>query len=87
MPRHSSARRPYNPHLRHAFIETAENQIRDGTPPEAKQTLNRLIRLGYSRQEAVEKIAGVIAEETYYILHDQRKFDEERYVARLQELT
>ncbi|HMF33136.1 MAG TPA: hypothetical protein VKK79_17050 [Candidatus Lokiarchaeia archaeon] len=86
MPRHPSSRRSYNPHLKHTLMKTAENQIRDGTLPEAKQTLDRLLSLGYSRQEAVEKIAGVIAEETYYILRDQRKFDEEQYVSRLQEL-
>jgi len=86
MLRRPRPREPYNPHLKQAFLDTVENQIRDGTPPEAKLTLDRLISLGYSRQEAVEKIAAVVAEEAFYVLRDRREFNEEWYVTRLHEL-
>ena len=63
-----------------------ENQIRDGTPPETKRTLKRLMRSGYTRHEAVHRIGEIVVGEMYHILKDKRPFDEERYVRKLKEL-
>ncbi len=36
------------------FLTILENLIRDGTPPEIKLTLDRLMGIGYPRETAVE---------------------------------
>jgi hypothetical protein len=44
---------PFNPHLKAAIFEVVENQIRDGNPLETRQTLERLLDAGYSRNHAI----------------------------------
>ncbi len=63
---------PYNPHLKAAILEVVENQIRDDNPPETRQTLERLLAAGYSRQQAIEMIGSSLVEEIWAILHDQQ---------------
>jgi hypothetical protein len=71
---------------RAAMFETIENQIRDNDPPETRQTLNRLIGEGHSRDEAMKLIACVLANEIFGIMNDQTVYDNARYVSRLQRL-
>ncbi len=73
----------YNPILQEKILEIVENQIRDNNPRETKETLNRLINLGYSRQDAIKKIGTIVSEEIYDVLKDQEKFNEERFVRKL----
>jgi hypothetical protein len=42
--------------MRKIFMEIINNQIRDNTPPETKQTLDRLISENFSEEEAKEMI-------------------------------
>jgi hypothetical protein len=42
----------YNPVLQAAIYDVVDNQLRDGTPPETRQTLDRLMAEGHIRQEA-----------------------------------
>lgn len=70
----------YNPHLHEAISEVVENQIRDGDPKETKETLNRLMNLGYSRHEAIHNIGAVVAEEIYYTLKNCEEFNIKRFV-------
>ncbi len=58
----------YNPHLKAAILEVVENQLRGGDPLETRQTLERLVAAGYSRQEAVEMIGSVVVSEIWHIL-------------------
>jgi len=76
----------YNPHLRAAFLEVVENQLRDNNPPETKQTLDRLIKEGYSKDESKEMIGSVVATETFYVLKNQEPFNQERFVKALNKL-
>ena len=39
----------YNPVLQALIYEVVDNQLRDGTPPETRQTLERLIAEGHTR--------------------------------------
>ena len=41
-----------NPRLKAAFMEVVDNQIRDNDPPETRETLNRLISEGMSKEDA-----------------------------------
>jgi len=46
----------FNPHLKAAILEGVENKIRNGDPPETRQTLERLLAAGYLCKQAIEMI-------------------------------
>ncbi len=69
-----------------AFLEAVENQLRDGTPPETRQALERLIGEGYSRKEALRLIGAVLAAEVYHMLKTKQPYDQKRYIRRLSQL-
>jgi hypothetical protein len=75
-----------NPHLRRAILEVVDNQLRDGTPPETRATLDRLLAEGHTRQAAIELIAGVVATEIFQVMKSGKPFDEGRFVAALRAL-
>ena len=77
---------PFNPHLQRAILEVVENQLRDGTPPETRSTLERLMADGRSREEAVKLIGCVVSTEIFDVLKNQEPYNETRYVAALRAL-
>jgi len=76
----------FNPHLKAAILEVVENQIREGDPPETRQTLERLLAAGYSRKQATELIGSAVVEEIWAVLHDHKPFDRARFAALLEKL-
>ena len=76
----------YNPVHQAAIYEIVDNQLRDGTPPETRQTLERLIAEGHTRQEARRLIACAVVSEIYNVLQRHEPYDEARYIAALQRL-
>jgi hypothetical protein len=72
-----------NPFLKENIMKIVENQIRDGNPKETKATLNRLMCLGFSREQAILKIGSIVAEEIYDILNKENCFNEKRYIKKL----
>ena len=77
---------PFNPYLKAAIVEVVENQIRDDDPPETRQTLERLLATGYTRQQAIEMIGSAVVEEIWAVLHDNKSFDRARFAALLEQL-
>jgi peroxiredoxin family protein len=75
-----------NPVLQAAIYEIVDNQLREGIPPETRQTLERLIAEGHSRQEARRLIACAVVSEIFDILQRHEPYDEDRYIAALQRL-
>jgi len=73
----------HSPILHEAIHEVVENQIRDGDPKETKETLHRLMNLGYSRHDAINKIGTVVLEDIFHILKNKEEFNEERFVNKL----
>jgi hypothetical protein len=69
-----------------ALIEIVENQIRDNDPPEIRATLDRLMAMGESRENAMRYIGSVLSLEIYEILEHQAPYDQKRYVANLRNL-
>ena len=67
-------------------MEVVENQIRDGDPPETRQTLERLLAAGYSRTQAVEMIGSALVEEIWAIMHEKKPFVRARFTALLEQL-
>ncbi len=78
---------PFNPHLKAAILEVVENQIREGDPPETRQTLERLLAAGYSRKQAIEMIGSALVEEIWAIMHENKPFDRARFTALLEQLS
>jgi hypothetical protein len=69
----------------HAVVET---QAMEGTPIETASTLERLVREGLDRHEAVHAVGAVASEEVLACLSDpSKRYDEGRYIARLEALT
>ena len=75
-----------NPFLGEAIREVVENQVRDRIPIETGETLDRLVKAGYSRQEAIDKIGAAVVGEIYIVMKSSQSYDQKRYVARLHEL-
>jgi hypothetical protein len=73
----------YNPTLKAAILETVENQLKSGEPPEAKETLARLKREGFSDEDARVLLGQAVAVEIYCILKEKKPFNRERFVRNL----
>jgi hypothetical protein len=69
-----------------AIFEAIENQIRDNNPPVTKETFDRLIAEGYSKNEAMKLIGFSLANEISEIMNNGEPFDEERYSQNLRNL-
>ncbi len=72
-----------NPHLQAAFLEVVDNQINANTPPETKQTLDRLIAQGISPEDARIYIAQAVCIEVWNILRHKKEFNLQRYLGNL----
>jgi hypothetical protein len=77
---------PRNSVLRGALLEIAENQLRDGTRPETRSTLERLLRDGFTREEAIDLIACAVTSEFFDMMKQGQPYQESRFVAALQAL-
>ena len=75
-----------NPQLKKLVLETVENQLRMGDPPETRQTYERLIAAGYAHDKVMEMIGSALVGEIWTILKERKYFDRARYAALLNEL-
>jgi len=72
--------------LQKTFLEIVDNQLRDNTPPETKQTLDRLMKEGWSKLDAKKWIAHCVSIEVFRVMKYGEEFDEERYKTNLANL-
>jgi len=75
-----------NPHLKAAFLQVVDNQLKGNDPPETRETFNRLVAQGISEGDAKLYIAQAVCVETYDILKHKRPFNRQRYVKNLARL-
>jgi len=75
-----------NPALGAAIMEVVDNQLRDGTPPETRQTFDPLMAAGYPEEEARRLIACAATSEIFDVLTHKQPYDEARYLAALRRL-
>ncbi len=61
-------------------------QIKDKTPPDTKKTLNHLLKIGYTRKEALNLIGGVVLAEIYDMLKAGKPYDEMKYTNTIKKL-
>ncbi len=69
-----------------AIVEVIENQLADNNPPETRQTLDRLIKLGETRENAIRYIATALSVEIFGALKHQEPYNNERYIKNLKAL-
>jgi len=75
-----------NPKLKAVFMEVVENQIRNGDPPETRETLERLKSDGVSEDDARLYIGQAVCIEVWDALHNKKEFNMERFVRNLKAL-
>ena len=63
-----------------ALLEVVDNQIRDNEPPETKETLERLMKEGYSELDSKKFIANVISYELFGMLKRKEVYNADRYI-------
>ena len=69
-----------------AIVEVIENQLRDNEPPETKVTLDKLMAMGESRENAIRYIASALSVEIFEALKNSTSYNEERYIKNLKAL-
>ncbi|MEA3285954.1 MAG: hypothetical protein U9Q77_01075 [Candidatus Marinimicrobia bacterium] len=75
-----------NPALGEEFKEVVRTQIRQNDPPETKMAYERLLREGYPEHEVIRQLAVVVAAEVFDVMKEEKPFDHERFVERLNDL-
>lgn len=75
-----------NEKVKVAVLAVVDNQLRDNTPPETRQTYQRLLKEGFSEQEARELIGVVVSSEIFEVMKEKRPYDQKRFIAALQRL-
>ncbi len=75
-----------NPAVGAAIMEVVDNQLRDGTPPETRRTLDRLLADGRTEAEGRRLIACAVTSEIFDVLKNRQSYDEARYIAALRRL-
>lgn len=62
-----------------ALIEAIESQLETGEPAATQAVYNKLSLVGYEREEILQLMAFVLADEVRDMLAHDRRFDGERY--------
>lgn len=71
---------------RERLLEAVENQLAANQPAAAQATLNKLVLVGYSRDESVELMARVLAYSIGVMLDQDAPFDMPAYEQALRNL-
>ena len=72
--------------VREGLLEAIETQVQDNQPPAASATLERLLRAGYSREDALLLMARVLSSEMFEMLEQGRGHDIGKYSRGLEAL-
>lgn len=75
-----------SPHLAAAILEIVDTQLRERTPPETRQTFDRLMAEGYTPEGARQLLAHVVVREIFSVMARGEHYDQRRFVAALQQL-
>ncbi len=62
------------------MMEVVDTQLRDDTPPETRQTLDRLLADGHTEEDARRLIACAVTSEIFDVLTHKQPYDEARYL-------
>lgn len=76
----------FNPRLQALILEIVDNQLSDNNPPATRTTLDRLMKSGYSEEDARKMIGSVVVEFLFDAMKNGIQYDAVRYRKRLDEL-
>lgn len=76
-----------NPIMHIVIHDTLENQLVNNDPPVTGEVLAALLAQGLSRHEALHRMGGVLAEEIFGIMKNDRPFDLAGFERKLRALT
>jgi len=75
-----------NPDLAAAILAIVDTHLRENTPPETRQTFERLIAAGYTPEGARQLLAHVVVREIFNVMRRGERYDQARFVAALHRL-
>jgi hypothetical protein len=75
-----------DPQLTAAILEIVDTQLRDGVPPETRQTLERLVQSGHTPEGARQLIAHAAAAEIVAVMARGEAYSQARFIAALHRL-
>jgi uncharacterized membrane-anchored protein YjiN (DUF445 family) len=75
-----------NARVREEILQVVENQINENKPAETRLTLNRLVKTGYTKEEAKIMIAQCVSVEIFNVMKFMQPFDEKRFIKNLNNL-
>ncbi len=75
-----------NRYLNNEIHDIIETQLRENNPPQTNETLQRLLKNGYTRNEAFDLIGSVVMCEIYDVLKEEKPFNEQHFVKALNNL-
>lgn len=75
-----------SPQVTAAILQVVDNQLRELTPPETKETYDRLLASGISDQEARRLIAVALSAEMFRMLKNKQPYSPQSYIAHLRKL-
>src|SRR5262245_27600340 len=73
-------------HLNSSSLEIVDTQLRDGSPPETRQTFERLVVEGYTPEGARQLLAHVVVREIFSVMARGEHYDQRRFLAALRRL-
>jgi hypothetical protein len=72
-----------NPALTDAILEIVDTQLRENTPPETRQTYDRLLGAGYDAQVARRLIGNIVVQEIFQVMKHGKAYNEQRFIVAL----
>jgi hypothetical protein len=72
--------------LQEAIDEIIANQLKENDPPELKQNLDRLINLGWTKDQAYQLVAQCVILEIFQVFKESEEFNRDRYIRNLRAL-
>lgn len=75
-----------NPEFQAAIFAVIDKQLAQNNPPETRQTLERLVGMGHTREGARQLIATAVASEIFAVMQAGQPYDAARFLAALARL-
>ncbi|AUS06604.1 hypothetical protein [Pseudotamlana carrageenivorans] len=72
-----------NEKLREQIFDIIKNQLKDNTPPETKETFDRLIKEGFDDFQSRQMIGQCLAVEIFEVMKYGKPYNNKRYVKNL----
>ena len=69
-----------------AILEIVDNQLKENTPPETNETYQRLMKQGYSPDEARGLIGAVVSSEIFEVMKKKQPYNQKRFIKALHKL-